>query len=403
MIRQRFDVLIVGGGLAGSALACALGGSDLRVALVESRPLHLRWPSLANGVAGYDTRVSAITAASQRWLMQLGAWGDVAARRLQPYRHMHVWEADGTGTISFDATEVNEAALGHIVENRLLAAALLHTLEAYHNVQILSPAAVESFERGDDHIDVGLADGRQLRARLLVGADGGDSAVRKWAGIDCREWGYGHDAIVATIATERPHAETAWQIFQRAGPLALLPLPAGDSSEHYCSIVWSTEPDHAAHLMALDDQAFAHAVGRASEQRLGCVTKTGPRALFPLRARHARQYTAPGMALVADAAHTIHPLAGQGINLGFADVRVLAEELLRGHRRGLTADDASVLARYQRRRKADNLAMLVAMDGFKRLFAADPLPLRLLRNSGMRLVDRLPSIKRILIRQAMGI
>lgn len=403
MIPQQFDIVIVGGGLAGAALAAALGGSSLRVALVESQPLSLTWPTLADSVDGFDARVSALTAASQQWLEQLGAWASVTERRLQPYRHMAVWDGEGTGAIAFDAGQVNQSALGHIVENGLLQCALLHCVSRHPNLQVLSPVKVAGFDRSGERVIVRLEDGRELHAALLVGADGGQSPVRDWAGIRTREWDYGHRAIVATVATELPHGATARQIFRREGPLALLPLATADDSQRFCSIVWSTVPEEAQTLLAMDDDAFAAALGRAFEHRLGAITAVSRRRDFPLRARHAGDYTAPGLALIGDAAHTIHPLAGQGINLGLLDAQVLAEEIRRAHQRGLGPADARALARYQRRRKGDNLAALATMEGFKRLFGANDLHLRWLRNTGLNWVDRAAPVKRLLIRQAMGL
>lgn len=403
MIPQRFDVIVVGAGLAGTALAAALGGSPLRVALVEAQPLSLDWPATGDGVGGFDPRVSALTTASREWLEQLDAWAPVAARRLSPYRHMQVWDGEGTGAIHFDAAEVNQPVLGHIVENRLLQAALLHSAHRHHNVHIFSPVRVAAFARSGEQLAVTLADDRLLQAPLLVAADGANSQVREWAGFATREWDYGHRAIVATVATERPHQATAWQIFRREGPLAFLPLRSADGGEQLCSIVWSTLPEEAEQLLALSDADFALALGRAFEHRLGAVTEVSRRFSFPLRARHAGDYVQPGIALIGDAAHTIHPLAGQGINLGLLDARALAEELLRAQRRGLGSAEPTALARYQRRRKGDNLAMLAAMEGFKRLFAATDPALRWLRNSGMSHLDRLAPVKRLIIRQAMGV
>jgi len=403
MTPQHFDVVIVGAGLAGTALAAALGGGSLRVALVEIQPLSLDWPAGDDSVDGFDTRVSALTASSQAWLEQLGAWQSVAARRLSPYRQMHVWDGEGTGAIHFDAAEVNRPALGYIVENRLLQTALLHCVSQQRNVQVLSPARIESFARIPSGIVITLEDRRQLQAPLLVAADGANSRVRDWAGFDVREWDYGHNAIVATVATEQAHRATAWQVFRREGPLALLPLRTADGGQRLSSIVWSTVPEEAANLMQLDDAAFMKALGTAFQHRLGGITATGRRQSFPLRARHARSYTQPNIALIGDAAHTIHPLAGQGINLGLLDAQALAEELLRAQRRGLASDDASVLSRYQRRRKGDNLLMLSLMEGFKRLFGSTDLHLRWLRNAGLNRVDRLAPVKRLLIRQAAGL
>ena len=403
MTPQRFDIVIVGAGLAGTALAAALGGSPLRVALVEMQPLRLDWPQGQDSVQGFDSRVSALTFASRDWLDQLGAWQAVAQRRLAPYRHMHVWDGEGTGAICFDATEVNQPALGYIAENRLLQAALLHCVSRHHNVQVFSPARITGFERVDGGIVVSLEDNRQLLASLLVAADGANSRVRDWAGFEMREWDYGHNAIVATVATGQPHQATAWQIFRREGPLAFLPLATADGGQRFSSIVWSTLPDEAEALMRMDDAAFAAALGDAFEQRLGAIVDVGRRQSFPLRARHARRYTQPGIALIGDAAHTIHPLAGQGINLGLLDAQALAEELLRAQRRGLGADHADTLARYQRRRKSDNLLMLGLMEGFKRLFGSTDLHLRWLRNAGLSSIDRFAPAKRLLVRQAMGL
>jgi len=407
MIVQQFDIAIVGAGLAGTALATALGGSPLRIALIEAQPLSLQWPTLRDDVNGFDARVSALTFASQRWLDQLGVWELVAARRVSPYRHMRVWDGEGTGSIHFDAAEVNRPALGHIVENNLLQTALLHSLSRYNNVQIFSPVQVEHFTRGDDHIELQLQNQTQLRAKLLVGADGANSRVRDWAEIKLREHDYGHTALVATVATAQPHQSTAWQIFRREGPLAFLPLKGTgaqhDSPHPLSSIVWSTVPEEAQALMAMDDNDFMRALGNAFEHRLGDITATSRRFSFPLRARHAESYVQPNLALIGDAAHTIHPLAGQGINLGFLDAQALADELLRAAQRGLQPGDASVLARYQRSRKSDNLVMLGLMDGFKRLFGANDLTLRWLRNTGLNLTDRSGPLKRFLIRQAMGI
>ncbi|MFT3929473.1 MAG: UbiH/UbiF/VisC/COQ6 family ubiquinone biosynthesis hydroxylase [Spongiibacteraceae bacterium] len=413
MIAQRFDIAIIGAGLAGSALAAALGNSRWRVALIEAQPLSLQWPTLGDGINDFDLRVSALTAASQDFLDQLvfegkSVWRDVSARRVSAYRHMQVWDGDGTGAIHFDADEVNRGELGHIVENTILQAALLHGVSACRNVQIFSGNAVEQFTRtslsqNQSGIEIALSNGATLHTTLLVGADGSNSRVRAWAQFATREWDYGHTAIVATIQTEKPHAQTARQIFRREGPLAFLPLRTTQGDEHYCSIVWSTLPEEAQALMAMDDAQFMQALGRAFEFTLGEITATSRRVAFPLRARHVNEYTQANIALIGDAAHTIHPLAGQGINLGFLDAQALARELLRAEQRGLSAADTDVLARYQRERKSDNVATLAAMEGFKRLFAANALPVRWLRNTGLKFFDRSGPLKRLMIRQAMGI
>ena len=328
-------------------------------------------------------------------------WDGIAARRVSPYRDMRVWDGSGTGSVHFSAASVHAEVLGHIVENRVVQDALLDRL---HDSQIglLGSARLEQLRRSGDGWLLTLADGRELRAPLLVAADGANSAVRRLAGCATREWDYLHHAIVTSVRCERAHQATAWQRFTDDGPLAFLPL-ARQGDEHWCSIVWSTVPAEAERLMALDDEAFRHELGKAFEWRLGQVTAVDPRICIPLRQRHAKRYVESGLALIGDAAHSIHPLAGQGVNLGFLDAAVLAEVLLHALQRGEQANDVRVLSRYERRRMPHNLAMMAAMEGFERLFQADPLPLRLLRNSGLNWVDELPDAKALFVRRALGL
>ncbi len=405
MSGPEFDVVIVGGGIAGAALARALSAGDLRLALVEARPVATAGIGDlgdAGAAADFDSRVSAITPASQSFLADIGAWDAIARARLCPYQRMDVWDADGTGRIEFTASEVDATCLGHIIENRLLTAALLQDLDARPGLTLFSPARLETMAREDQAVSLTLDDGRELTTALLVAADGALSPVRELAEFRTREWDYGHQALVATLETERDHGATAYQRFLSTGPLAFLPLPGVDD-RHFCSIVWSAEPALAEHLLAMDDGEFAVAASEAIEGRLGAVLDCSPRTAFPLRQRHAVDYVKPGLALVGDAAHTIHPLAGQGINLGLADVSVLAEEVLAAHGRGAAIGELAVLGRYQRRRKGENLAMMAAMDGFKRLFGERRLPVRWLRNQGMQWVGRSGALKQQLMRHAMGV
>jgi 2-octaprenylphenol hydroxylase len=244
---------------------------------------------------------------------------------------------------------------------------------------------------------VTLEDGREIQARLLVAADGANSRVRGLAGIPVRGWGYDQNAVVATVRPERPNRDTAWQRFMPSGPLAFLPINDGR-----CSIVWSTSPEQAQQLLALEPEAFCEALGGASDYVLGEILETGPRASFPLRLQHATHYVQPGLALVGDAAHAIHPLAGQGVNLGFLDAATLAEVLTEARRASRDIGSHGVLRRYERTRKGDNLMMLAAMDGFKRLFGNDLAPLRLLRNLGLRLTDSADPVKQLIMRRALG-
>ncbi|WP_350447462.1 2-octaprenyl-3-methyl-6-methoxy-1,4-benzoquinol hydroxylase [Pseudomonas solani] len=395
---MQADLIIVGAGMVGSALGLALKDSGLEIILIDGSPLSIK-PFDAE--AAFEPRVSALSVASQRILQRLGAWDGVAARRASPYGEMQVWDGSGTGNIHFSAASVHAEVLGHIVENRVIQEALLEPLHD-SGVGLLPNARLENLRRSGDDWLLTLVDGRELRAPLVIAADGANSAVRRLAGCATREWDYLHHAIVTSVRCEQPHRRTAWQRFTDDGPLAFLPLDR-QGDEHWCSIVWSTTPEQATRLMALDDEAFRVELGKAFEHRLGRIETADPRLCIPLRQRHAKRYVEPGLALVGDAAHTIHPLAGQGVNLGFLDAAVLAEVLLHAHGRGERLADERVLSRFERRRMPHNLGMMAAMEGFQRLFQADPLPLRWLRNAGLGLVDGLPEAKALFVRQALGL
>lgn len=399
----QLDIVIVGAGIAGSALALALADSGYSIGLVEAQPLERRPLPQAAGLDAFDARVSALTPRAASLLSDLGAWADIEAYRACPYTHMTVWDAEGTGRIDFDSAELGVPALGHIVENRVIVDALLARVLDTRNVQRYSPERLSACDRREDGtVRVRLDSGCELAAQLVVGADGALSRVRELMAFETREWDYGHRAIVATVEVAGPHRDTAWQRFLPTGPLAFLPLPGGEG-RHFCSIVWSLQDDLVDRLMALDDATFCVELDQAFEGTLGGVLGASPRFAFPLRQRHAVDYVQPGVALVADAAHTIHPLAGQGINLGLQDVAALAAELSWARDRDLAPGSLAVLRRYQRRRKGENLLMMGAMDGFKRLFEQQSLPLRWLRNAGMRGVDSLAPLKQRLMRHAMGL
>ena len=386
---MQADLIIVGAGMVGSALALALQDQGLEILLVDGGPLSVK---PFDPQAAFEPRVSALSVASQRILDRLGVWDGIAARRACPYGEMQVWDGSGTGQIHFSAASVHAESLGHIVENRVVQDALLERLHD-SPIGLLPGARLEQLRRSGDGWLLSLSDGRELRAPLLIAADGANSAVRRLTGCATREWDYLHHAIVTSVRCSKPHQATALQRFTDDGPLAFLPL-AGPAGEHWCSIVWSVTPTEAERLMALDDAGFRRALGFAFEHRLGDILQADPRLCIPLRQRHAKRYVEDGLALIGDAAHSIHPLAGQGVNLGFLDVAVLAEVLLHAAQRGERLSDVKVLSRYERRRMPHNLAMMAAMEGFERLFQADPLPLRWLRNSGLNWVDDLPELAR---------
>ncbi len=390
-----YDLIISGGGMVGAMLVCALGQTDLNIALLEGTPLERIQPNTK-----LDYRVSAINRASQRIFAAVGAWENMTAWRVSPFRAMQVWDAAGSGQIHFDSADLGEPLLGWIIENRVIQAALLERAQQLPAVTLRCPAALESAEPLTENggWQVQLTDGCVLTTRLLVGADGAQSKVRRLADIDASGWDYDQQAVVANVRTAEPHQETAWQRFLPAGPLAFLPLADGR-----CSIVWSTAPETADELLARDEADFARMLADAFDRRLGEIVEVGPRSAFPLRLQHARAYVKPGLALIGDAAHVVHPLAGQGVNLGLLDAATLAEVILDALATGHDFSSIKTLRRYERRRKGDNLLMLGVMDGFKRLFGNTLPPVRLLRNLGLNLTDAIGPLKNGIARRAMGL
>jgi 2-polyprenylphenol 6-hydroxylase len=385
-----YDVVIVGAGMVGALLACALGDSPLKVAVLErQRPAP---PPLAD----YDLRVSALTLAAHAMLDAVGAWPGVAQRRCAPVRAMRVWEADAE--IRFDAAEIGEPYLAYIVENSVIVAALHERLPQFTNVHFLTGTDIAALSVADV-AQLTLTDGRRLSARLLVAADGADSDVRRRLGIEIQRTEMTQQAIVATVRSDCAHEDIARQVFLPSGPLALLPLP--DPST--CSIVWSADAPRAAELLALDEAAFALALTQAIDGQLGRIELLSRRLAFPLALAHAERYVSERVALIGDAAHTVHPLAGQGANLGLLDAAALAEVVLDAvaARRDIGAHH--MLRRYERWRKGDNLAMIAATGGFKYLFGNDRSAVGRLRRVGLAAMDRLTPLKNMTIRRASGL
>lgn len=397
MQMQTVDVVIVGGGMVGLGLAAALKNSALSVAIVEGQ-----LPEATLGEAP-DNRVSALSLASQRILQSVGAWAGIEGRRLQAYDRMAVWEQDSFGHIAFDAASLRQSALGHIVENRVIQLALLEAIldgnSGASNIQLLTPARAQSLQLGEAGAVLLLDDGRALSAKLVVAADGAHSWVRRQADIPLTSWDYGHHALVATVRTIEPHDGVARQIFTPDGPLAFLPLWQPD----LCSIVWSIPAARAEALCTCDEESFNRQLTAAFDGRLGLCKVEGARSAIPLTARYARDFARERLVLVGDAAHTIHPLAGQGVNLGLLDAAALAEQLLRSQRAGADIGLLANLRSYERWRKSEAARMLAAMEGLKRLFGGGHPLKKLVRGVGLRAVDALTPLKQGMIRAAMGL
>jgi len=409
---RNFDVVIVGGGIVGTTLACLLEKGNLTVALLDAQSFDESRIALHQKQPEFDARVSAITPASQSLFAEIGIWQDLCQRRVSPYTDMKVWDSDGTGSIHFSAGDINQAELGFIIENSVLQAALYQKLQSLENLELINPARVSDLNllqiNGQQRVQLRQDNGTKVSSRLIVAADGANSKIRQLANFSTREWDYQHTAIVTSVETELAHQDTALQCFMETGPLAFLPLhqPKQNKSndqQHYSSIVWSTLPEQSKQLMTLSDEQFAGKLAQAMERRLGDVRCLGKRYSFPLRQRHAINYVMDNIVLVGDAAHTIHPLAGQGVNLGLQDVQALAEELLLALAKGRDYADIAVLRRYQRQRIGHNLSMMGLMEGFKHLFAQTALPTRWLRNWGMTKADSITVVKNTLARKAMGI
>lgn len=392
---SQYDITIVGNGMVGATLACAIAANlnDVSIAVIDTAA-----PIEKPATDSFDLRVSAITRASENIYRNIGAWALIENTRISPYRDMHVWDSKGNGVVHFDSADLAEPTLGHIIENRVMLYALQQRMQAFANITVIAPARCKKLIENAEQSVLLLDDEQVITTSLLVGADGSRSWVRQQANIMVRGWDYDQAALVAYVKTEKPHQQTAWQRFMPSGPLAFLPLQDG-----YSSIVWSTTPEHAEELKNMAEAEFKKALCIAADNSLGEILSCSERAVFPLRFFVTDHYIKPNLALVGDAAHTIHPLAGQGVNMGLADAAALAQTIIDAQQQGKAINAFSVLRQYERWRKADNLAMMVAMDGFKNLFGSELGLVRALRNSGMNLVNNLPVVKNTVIKQAMGL
>ena len=388
----QFDVVIVGAGIVGATLAGLLVQSGHKIAIIE-----LQLPAKFDAGSDFELRVSAISRASQRALAKVGAWDGILAKRAHAYEAMQVWDAGGRGSIRFDASDVCEADLGHIIENTVIQSSLIEVLQANSEVALFSPSKVKSLGYSEDGQRlVTLDSGEQLTARLVVGADGPNSAIRDLAGLSVEREDYGQKGVVAVVKTEQYHQDTAWQRFLPGGPLAFLPLDDG-----YSSIVWTLPSDIADRHLRQSEGEFKRALSEACDYHLGAVVEVGSRAAFPLIGSQASSYIAERVALVGDSAHTIHPLAGQGVNLGIKDAVALAEILLPLSSREWGSHKR--LRQYERSRKGDDVLTMKVMEGFKMLFGHDASIVKLARNTGLNLFNSIPLVKQQIMRNAMGL
>jgi len=390
--RGAHDVVIVGAGMVGAALALALARADFDVALVESRA-----PAPWRREDEVDLRVVALAASSIALFERLDVWKTIRAARACAYRHMRVWDALAPGQLHFDAADEGANALGYIVENRLVQHVLWQALQADARITLHCPAKVAATEVDTERRTLHLADDSRIAARLVIAADGAESVLRDLLDIATHERDYAQRAIVAHVATERAHEDTAWQRFLPHGTIAFLPLLDGRSS-----IVWSVPSAEAERLLALEDAAFRDELGASADFRLGRVIASTPRAAFPLRMKLAKAYVASRFALIGDAAHVVHPLAGQGVNLGLRDVDELCAVMIeaRDARRDFASE--AVLGRYERRRRSDNAIAAYSFDAIQRVFGSEAMPVAMLRGAGLGLVDKLTPLKRLFARHAAG-
>jgi 2-octaprenylphenol hydroxylase len=384
---QQFDLIIVGGGLAGASLAIALRDTPLRVALVENQA-----PTRPEG---WDARVYAISPANVAFLERIGAWKHLDAERISPIRGMDV-RGDSGGRLAFSAYEAGVPELGWILESSLMACEFWESAKRQSNLTLLCPSSPKSLDFAADGARLELVDGSILSARLVVGADGRDSWVRRTAGLSAVNTPYGEKGVVANLETEWPHRNIAHQWFRDDGVLAYLPLPG-----NRISIVWSTPDENADQLCALPPDSFSQRVAAAGSNCLGRLQVVTAPVAFPLRLMRVPQTVAPRLALVGDAAHGIHPLSGHGINLGFQDVSELAT-LLAGAQPWQDIGDGRFLQRYQRARREETVLMQTTTDSLRRLFRDAPPGLRGLRNLGLNLTNGLPFVKNALVRYALG-
>lgn len=392
MTHHDVDVIVVGAGMVGAAFAAALGNSPLSVAVIDAGP-----PPAPLAPGRCELRVSAVSPATKSILQAVGSWERLDSARVGPYESMYVWDASSSGSIRFDAAEIGESWLGYIVENNNIHHALLQSIDAAANVRCRFDAPPESLTVEDGRCRLRLEGGEVVSARLIVGADGARSWLRGELGIPVDARLYGQQAFVCEARTARPHQQTAWQRFLPSGPVAFLPLANGN-----CSVVWTCDAELAAELEALDSGSFGERLAAAFEGKLGSVEVVGAIGSFDLSRRQASAYVVERGALIGDAAHVVHPMAGQGANLGFGDAWSLASVLLRAEGEERDIGRRHVLRRYERWRRSENFSMMRMLDALHGLFSSESVIVRGVRGLGLDAVDRQDWLKHFLARQALG-
>ena len=388
---QEFDVIIVGGGMVGASAANLLAPSGLKIAVVEAQmptPFSFEQP--------LDLRVSAISLASQQLLQASGAWGSIREMRSCPYRRLETWEQGGCGTY-FNAADIGHDKLGYIIENRVIQLSLLDAMRHHANVQLFCPAKVQDFHQDDQHTYVTLTSGMQLQGKLLLAADGANSLIRQQANIGISSWDYRQHCMLINITTAQAQQDVTWQEFTPTGPMAMLPLPG-----HHASLVWYHQTAYIEQLQQLSAAELKVQIQLHFPDLLGDF-EVDNYGSFPLTRRHAQDYYLGRVILLGDAAHSINPLAGQGVNIGFKDVKVLCELIRTAVIEGLDWDSQTLLQQYQRRRKPDNMLMQTSMDMFYSVFSNQNKPLKLLRNMGLAIANHAGPLKRQALRYAIGL
>ena len=389
---KNFDVVIVGGGMVGLTAACALGNSSLRVAIIEQT-----LPEAFSSEQPHDLRISALSIASQNILQGVGAWDGILARRSCPFKRMRVWET--AGDTEFNCDDIDRSELGFIVENRVTQLALLERIESFSNIELMAPEKIQTIDYSPQkETFLKLDDGSELQTKLLIAADGGNSRVRQVAGLGVTSWDYKQNAFVIYVETDYEQQDITWQRFVPSGPQAFLPLTG-----NYGSIVWYNSADEIKRLKSMPDDDLLSELTATFPDCLGKINKILGKASFPLKRQHAQQYVKQGVALVGDAAHMINPLAGQGVNIGLLDAAALAEVLIDATEKGEDIGSLSVLQRYEKMRRNENLKMMTVMDAFYRVFSNDLLPIRFFRNMGLGLAERLSPVKNKVVRMAIGL